>query len=181
MEQPTVTRVSSACCTTGILSRAAVLRASRITRSSRIGLPSSLTATAPARFKAAKFVSFSPTLPTVAAAIGNTFTSAPRSGDSIQRVISGESFTGTVLGMAQTEVNPPAAAAAVPVAIVSLCECPGSRRCTCRSIKPGATMQPRAFRVRFAWPRNLPGGAPLRRGHHAAARPSPGRRRWPDR
>ena len=76
----------------------------------------------------------------VAAAIGKTLTSAPRSGDCIQRVISGESFTGTVLGIAQTEVNPPAAAAAVPVAIVSLCECPGSRRCTCISMSPGATM-----------------------------------------
>ena len=34
--------------------------------------------------------------------------------------ITGESFTGTVLGMAQTAVKPPAAAAAVPEAIVSL-------------------------------------------------------------
>jgi hypothetical protein len=35
-------------------------------------------------------------------------------------VVSGESFTGVVLGMAATAVNPPAAAAAVPVAMVSL-------------------------------------------------------------
>ena len=53
--------------------------------------------------------------------MGKTLTNAPRSGDCIQRVISGESLTGTVLGMAHTEVNPPAAAAAVPVAMVSLC------------------------------------------------------------
>ena len=52
--------------------------------------------------------------------MGNTRTAAPRSGASIQRVVSGESFTGAVLGMAATAVNPPAAAAAVPVAIVSL-------------------------------------------------------------
>jgi len=45
---------------------------------------------------------------------------APRSGASIQRVTSGESFTGAVLGMAAAEVKPPAAAAAVPVAMVSL-------------------------------------------------------------
>ena len=73
--------------------------------------------------------------------MGNTLTSAPRCGDCIQRVISAESFTGTVFGMAQTEVNPPAAAAAVPVTMVSLCDWPGSRRCTCRSMKPGATMR----------------------------------------
>ena len=34
----------------------------------------------------------------------------------------GEIILGLVLGMAQTAVNPPAAAAAVPVAMVSLCE-----------------------------------------------------------
>ena len=58
--------------------------------------------------------------PRVAAAMGKTRIWALRSGASIQRVISGESLTGMVLGMAQTEVNPPAAAAAVPVAMVSL-------------------------------------------------------------
>ncbi len=52
--------------------------------------------------------------------MGNTRTDAPRSGACIQRVISGESFTGVVFGMAATLVNPPAAAAAVPVAMVSL-------------------------------------------------------------
>ena len=62
----------------------------------------------------------SPLEPRVAAAMGKTRTDAPRSGACIQRVISGESFTGVVLGMAATEVNPPAAAAAVPVAMVSL-------------------------------------------------------------
>ena len=38
-------------------------------------------------------------------------------GCSIQAVISAESFTGAVFGMAQTEVNPPAAAACVPLAM----------------------------------------------------------------
>jgi hypothetical protein len=62
----------------------------------------------------------SPLDPRVAAATGKTRTAAPRSGACIQRVISGESLTGVEFGMAATEVKPPAAAAAVPLAIVSL-------------------------------------------------------------
>jgi len=62
----------------------------------------------------------SPLEPRVAAAIGKTRTTAPRSGACIQRVVSGESLTGLVFGIAATEVKPPAAAAAVPVAMVSL-------------------------------------------------------------
>ena len=62
----------------------------------------------------------SPLEPRVAAAMGKTRICAPRSGASIQRVISGESFTGKVLGMAPTAVKPPAAAAVVPEAMVSL-------------------------------------------------------------
>ena len=45
--------------------------------------------------------------------------------------------------MQATAVKPPATADAVPVATVSLCSCPGSRRCTCMSIRPGHTTQPR--------------------------------------
>ena len=52
------------------------------------------------------------------------------------------SLTGSVFGMQATAVNPPATAAAAPLAIVSLCSCPGSRRCTWMSINPGATIQP---------------------------------------
>ncbi len=44
--------------------------------------------------------------------------------------------------MQTTEVNPPRAAAAVPVAMVSLADCPGSRKCTCKSINPGQTTSP---------------------------------------
>src|SRR5438093_10540494 len=36
-------------------------------------------------------------------------------------------------GIQTTDVNPPRAAAAVPVAIVSFAVCPGSRKCTCKS------------------------------------------------
>src|ERR1043165_296989 len=52
------------------------------------------------------------------------------------------SLTGEVFGMHATAVNPPATAAAVPVATVSLCSCPGSRRWTCMSMNPGQTTKP---------------------------------------
>ena len=54
------------------------------------------------------------------------------------------SFTGFVLGMQQTAVNPPAFAAAVPAVMVSLYSYPGSRRCTCMSMRPGTTNFPAA-------------------------------------
>src|SRR6187402_2117068 len=44
--------------------------------------------------------------------------------------------------MHATAVKPPATADAVPVATVSLCSCPGSRRCTCMSMRPGTTTRP---------------------------------------
>src|SRR5437899_9144214 len=91
-----------------------------MTASSRMGLPSSVTATAPASCKRRKSVSTAPLLWCVAAAAGKTLTTAPRSGWRIQFTHSGESTTGEVFGMQHTDVNPPAAAAAVPVAIVSL-------------------------------------------------------------
>src|SRR5438093_5112250 len=49
------------------------------------------------------------------------------------------SLTGSVFGMQATAVNPPATAAAVPVATVSLCSWPGSRKWTCMSMNPGHT------------------------------------------
>src|SRR5271169_3972991 len=54
------------------------------------------------------------------------------------------SSTGSVFAIAQTVVKPPAAAARVPVAMVSLYSKPGSRRCAWRSTKPGATTRPAA-------------------------------------
>src|ERR671936_1233662 len=59
-------------------------------------------------------------------------------------VIEPLSFTGWVLAMQHTAVKPPAAAARVPVATVSLYSWPGSRRCTCISMKPGQTHRPLA-------------------------------------
>src|SRR5262245_1312394 len=52
------------------------------------------------------------------------------------------SFTGTVFGMQATPVKPPAAAARVPVSMVSFHSWPGSRRCACMSTNPGATTSP---------------------------------------
>ena len=75
-----VSRVSSACCTreNSVLRRGA--GPSRIMSSSRMGLPSSVTATAPARCSGRKSVNAPPLLLRVAAAMGNTLTTAPRSG-----------------------------------------------------------------------------------------------------
>src|SRR6478735_1296311 len=52
------------------------------------------------------------------------------------------SFTGDVFGMQATAVNPPVTADKVPVATVSLCSCPGSRKCTCMSMSPGVITRP---------------------------------------
>src|SRR5579863_7634542 len=49
------------------------------------------------------------------------------------------------------EVNPPAAAARAPVSMVSACSKPGSRRCTCMSMKPGATTIPVASKTCAPW------------------------------
>src|SRR5437899_12081782 len=62
--------------------------------------------------------------------------------------------------MQQMEVNPPAAAARAPVSIVSACSMPGSRRCTCMSMKPGATTRPEASNTSaLARPRPAPTAA----------------------
>ena len=58
------------------------------------------------------------------------------------------SIGGSVLGMQAIEVNPPASAAAVPVAMVSSSSRPGSRRWTCMSISPGETILPAASMIR---------------------------------
>src|SRR5262245_51092844 len=65
----------------------------------------------------------------------------------IARVTEALSFTGFVLGMGQTAVKPPRAAARVPLSMVSEDSSPGSRRWQCRSMKPGATSKPDASRI----------------------------------
>jgi hypothetical protein len=65
----------------------------------------------------------------VIAAIGKTRTRPSRPTRSPRsRNTSTPSSAGRVFGMQQTVVKPPAAAAAVPVAIVSFASNPGSRR-----------------------------------------------------
>ena len=82
----------------------------------------------------------------------------------------GESSGGSVFGMAQTVVKPPRAAARVPLATVSAVSPPGSRRCACRSHRPGASTSPRP---------SMPLGGRVRRGRRCARRPP--QRRGPHR
>src|SRR5690349_14870395 len=113
-----------------------------------MGLPSSETATMPASFMAAISARASPSLATLAAPMGHTWTLAATFARSrMKRVTLALSLTGLVLGMQQTAVNPPRAAASVPVAMVSEDSWPGSRRCACRSMKPGATINPVASKI----------------------------------
>jgi hypothetical protein len=70
------------------------------------------------------------------------------------------SLTGDVFGMQATAVKPPATADAVPVATVSLCSCPGSRRCTCMSMKPGQITRPAGMATTVASSAGRP--APIR-------------------
>ena len=108
-------------------------------------LPSSLTATAPFSLSFSKSVIYSPSCPAVIAAIGSTLISVTSFALSIiYLTISTLSIAGLVLGMAQTVVNPPLAAALAPVRIVSLCSKPGSLKWTCKSISPGITNIPSA-------------------------------------
>ena len=72
--------------------------------------------------------------------------------------------------MQQMEVNPPAAAAREPLSMVSACSKPGSRRCTCMSMKPGATIMPAG--VEHLGARRRTDWAPRRR----CARPRSARR-----
>ena len=59
-----------------------------------------------------------------------------------ERSTGAESTTGSVFGIAITATKPPAAAARVPESRSSLCSCPGVRRCTCGSTKPGNRWRP---------------------------------------
>src|SRR5260221_5600428 len=70
------------------------------------------------------------------------------------------SLTGRVWARQQRAVNPPRAAALVPLSMVSEFSCPGSRRWTCMSIKPGATMRPAASNTSAPFAREIfPGAA----------------------
>src|ERR1700730_150041 len=112
------------------------------------GLPSSETATIPAsRIDAMSAMSLS-ALSMLAAPIGHTRTRpCAFARSTMKRVIEALSFTGLVLGMQHNAVKPPRAAESVPVSMVSEFSWPGSRRCTCISMKPGATISPAASKI----------------------------------
>src|SRR5438552_1429231 len=117
--------------------------ARRISIAVATGRPSSLIAAHPACRSSPISASCSPFCPRDTAPIGYTrarFASAAFF--SMYSVTPALSLTGVVFGMQATAVKPPATAAAVPVATVSLCSWPGSRRCTCMSMSPGTITKP---------------------------------------
>src|SRR5258708_21873842 len=125
-----------------------------------MGWPPWEPATVPACFIAAISDSASPLVPIEAAPIGHTRTLETAAACSMMdRVTETLSFTGRVLGIGQTAVNPPRAAARVPVSIVSEDSPPGSRRWQCKSMKPGATIRFAASKISaplarsLSWPR----------------------------
>ena len=100
---------------------AAAEMARRMIRLFMIGRPSSEKATAPAALRAGMSTSSSPREPRVTAATGRILTMALRAASArMAPVTAGSSLTGFVLGIAQTVVKPPRAAARAPVAMVSL-------------------------------------------------------------
>src|SRR5213594_148706 len=140
------------------------------------GCPSSDTATAPDRAMSPISASSSPRPPLLTQPIGKTFT-APlrRASATMYSVTDRPSFHGSVFGMQAIEVNPPAAAALVPVSTLSLCSCPGSRRCTCMSTNPGQTQWPAAsstFVPAGTTPLSPEAPLPGRAGRRSAMRPS---------
>src|SRR5258708_4020041 len=156
---PAASETSSECSITGRSSDRQYSITWRVSRAVAIGFPSSETATMPASFIAAISAIASPWLPTLAAPIGHTRVApAVRALSKINRVIDALSCTGLVFGMQHTAVNPPRAADFVPDSMVSEDSWPGSRKCTCRSIKPGATIIPLASNTSASRnPANFPG------------------------
>src|ERR1700674_1189680 len=127
-----------------------------------MGLPSSDTATIPASFIAAISAMFSPLLPTDAAPIGHTRTlPVDFARSTINLVTEALSFTGFVFGMQHTAVKPPRAAARVPVSMLSEDSWPGSRKCTCMSMKPGAMINPAASKSSASLALVIFPGAPI--------------------
>ena len=109
------------------------------------GRPSSLNPIQPASANSDISDSSSPSLFFVMAPIGRTLIQPSFFAlSSTNSTIALESITGLVLGMAQTVVKPPCAAALVPVAMVSLYSKPGSRRWQWRSMNPGEITNPLA-------------------------------------
>src|SRR5882672_4206844 len=139
---------SSACWITGILSSRVSSSARRMISAFRTGFPSSEIATAPASTRSSISVSCSPSWPRVTAAIGKTRARpTSRARRTTYSTRGRSSRGGSVFGMQATAVNPPRAAARVPVSIVSFSSWPGSRRWTWMSTKPGQTTAPRTSTI----------------------------------
>ncbi len=105
--------------------------------------PSSDSPAAPAAARACTSLGSNPARSRVAAPTTRTRHAAPRARARTAATASDESMGGSVFGMAHTVVNPPRAAARVPLSIVSAPLEPGWRRWTCRSQKPGASTRSR--------------------------------------
>ncbi len=106
---------------TGNSNARAYSMARRIMPAVGTGRPSSETAMMPASFISPISASSVPSEFFVIAPMGKTLARPARSACSITNLVTAAwSFTGFVFGIAQTVVNPPATAAAAPLAIVSL-------------------------------------------------------------
>ena len=142
---PSVRRSTSQCCARVIPRPSAYSSARRISSGSCTPLPSSVKSFTPAAASSPNGVRCSPARPTVIEPDGSTSHSPARSPwRRTKSTTSTLSCVGSVFGIATTAVNPPSAAARLPVSIVSASSRPGSRRCTCRSTNPGETTSPLA-------------------------------------
>ena len=131
---------SSAWTKIGSSNLSAYSRLRRITIELEIGRPSSDSATAPPLRSWPNSVSCCPSWPWVTAPTGQSWAREMRRASRSRNSMSGRlSEIGRVLGIGQTPVKPAATAAVSPLCRSSLYSNPGSRRCTCRSIRPGVT------------------------------------------
>ena len=109
-----------------------------------MGMPSSVKPTAPPDTSASMSVSSFPAIPFVTVAQVYIFASVCFPLSMTYASVSMLSTAGFVFAINTTLVKPPLSAAFAPVSISSLCVKPGSRKCTCTSTSPGATMHPAA-------------------------------------
>ncbi len=165
MHVPCDNEVTSQCWARMTPSPPAYSSARRISASSCTPLPSSVNSETPRAAISAIGANRSPARSTVIAPEVCTAHGADRPSSSTSRTTSAESIVGVVLGMANTAVNPPRAAARPPLSIVSASSLPGWRRCVCRSTSPGETTQSPQSNVMSAV-------ASVASGPTAATRPS---------
>jgi hypothetical protein len=146
---PWVSSLTSAWTSTALPNILVYSRARRISSADSTGLPSSVNATAPPATSPPISANSFCCRPFVTAPHGHTQQLPAFLACSLTNAAwAWVSMAGSVFGMHATDVTPPATAAAVPVAMVSSSSRPGSRRWTCMSISPGATIIPVQSRVR---------------------------------